>query len=93
VDYATTLIRREFENFLADKAVARDRYLTIMRIVSRGCAGWGEIKNGLEVMLGMEISDSRISEYLRQLLDSAWIVKPNNKYCPAEPLIGKAFRA
>ncbi len=93
VNYATMLIRQEFENFLADKAIARDRYLTIMRIVSRECAGWGEIKNGLEVTLGMEISDSRISEYLRQLLDSAWIIKLNDKYCSAEPLIGMAFRA
>ncbi len=40
----------------------------------------------------MEVSDSRISEYLRQLLDSAWIIKVGNKYCPAEPLIGAAFR-
>ncbi len=92
VSYAIALIRQEFNNFLTDKVAARDRYLTIMRIVARECAGWSEIKNGLEVELGMEISDSRISEYLRQLLDSAWIVKVDNKYCPAEPLIGAAFR-
>ncbi len=92
VSYATALIRQEFNNFLTDKTIARDRYLAIMRIVARECAGWTEIKNGLEVMLGMEISDSRMSEYLRQLLDSAWIIKAGNKYCPAEPLIGVAFR-
>lgn len=71
MSYAIALIRQEFNNFLTDKVAARDRYLTIMRIVARECAGWSEIKNGLEVELGMEISDSRISEYLRQLLDSA----------------------
>lgn len=92
MSYATALIMQEFHNFLTDKAAAKDRYLAIMRIVARECAGWGEIKNGLEVALGMEVSDSRISEYLRQLLDSAWIIKVGNKYCPAEPLIGAAFR-
>ncbi len=92
MSYATALIRQEFHNFLTDKVAAKDRYLAIMRIVARECAGWSEIKNGLEVALGMEVSDSRISEYLRQLLDSAWIIKVGNKYCPAEPLIGAAFR-
>ena len=93
VSYATALIRQEFENLLADKPAARDRYLTIMRIIARECAGWSEIKRGLEAEFGVEIGDSRISDYLRQLLDSSWIVKIGNKYCPAEPLIGMAFKS
>lgn len=93
INYAAALIRREFDNFLIDKQSAKDRYLAIMRMMSNECVGWGEVKRGLEAMIGMGISDSRISEYLRQLLDSSWVIKVNDKYCPAEPLIGAAFKA
>ncbi|WP_409366458.1 AAA family ATPase [Metallosphaera sp. D4-4] len=90
LDTATRLIAQEFENFLRDKSLARERYFTVMRAVSR-CASWGEIKNSLEAREGVEISDSEISNYLRQLMRSSWIVKENGKYCPAEPLIGITF--
>ena len=93
IDYATALIRREFGNFLIDKQSAKDRYLAIMRMVANGCVGWSEVKRGLEALTGIEVSDSRISEYLRQLLDSSWVIKVNDKYCPAEPLISAAFKA
>ena len=90
LDTATRLITQEFENFLRDKSLARERYFTVMRAVSR-CASWGEIKDSLEAREGVEISDTEISNYLRQLMRSSWIVKENGKYYPAEPLIGITF--
>ncbi|BCS94350.1 AAA family ATPase [Metallosphaera javensis (ex Sakai et al. 2022)] len=87
---AKRLIRQEFENFLRDKSLARERYLTVMRVISR-CASWGEVKNALEAREGVEISDSEISNFLRQLMRASWIVKENGRYCPAEPLVGITF--
>jgi len=91
INTAIGLIREEFNNFLKIRAIARDRYLTIMKTLVN-CASWSEIKRALEASAGIEISDSEIYNYLNQLIDSSWIVKKDNrKYCPSEHLISKAF--
>jgi len=87
---ALGLIREEFESFLRTRYIARERYLAIMRAVSR-CATWSEIRRALEASEGARVSDSELSNYLTQLIDSSWIVKTERGYCPSEPLIGKAF--
>jgi len=61
-----------------------------MRAVSR-CATWSEIRRALEASEGARVSDSELSNYLTQLMDSSWIVKTDRGYCPSEPLIGRAF--
>jgi Predicted ATPase (AAA+ superfamily) len=90
VNHAIKLIKAEFRNFLLDKLTTRRRYYTIMQAVAK-CSTWSEIKRTLQIREGVEISDSRIHNYLRQLMDSSWIVKIDNKYCTPEPLISKAF--
>lgn len=91
LDYAKRLILSEFEHFLLDKAMARVRYYTVMRSVAE-CNNWSGIKNALEAKEGVRISDSELSNYLNHLLTSSWLVKLDDKYCPSEPLIGKAFK-
>lgn len=90
LESAKKLIISEFENFLLDKYIARKRYYTIMRTVS-SCARWSDIKRRLEDEIGHKINDSEIHNYLNQLQRSSWIIKENEKYCPAEKLIGYAF--
>ena len=90
LNYAKRLIRKEFENFLKEREVARERYLVVMKEVSR-CASWSAIKRALEVNEGVSISDSEVYNYLNQLMKHSWITKKDEKYCPAEPLIGYAF--
>ena len=88
---ALGLIREEFENFLKSRPLARERYITVMKAIAR-CATWSEVKGALEAREGVRVSDSELSNYLRQLMDSSWVVKgEDGRYCPAEPLIGRAF--
>jgi len=90
LNYAKRLIKREFENFLKGREIARERYLVVMREISK-CANWSTIKRALEVNEGVSISDSEVYNYLNQLMKHSWITKKDEKYCPAEPLIGYAF--
>ncbi|WP_240931258.1 AAA family ATPase [Acidianus sulfidivorans] len=90
LDYAKQLIIKEFDNFLKGREVARKRYLTIMKILAK-CGKWSDVKIALELEEGHEISDSEVYNYLNQLIRHSWIVKENEKYCPAEPLIGNSF--
>ncbi len=91
IEHAKRLVIMEFENFLVDKQIARRRYYTVMRAVAR-CSRWSEVKRSLEAEEGIRISDSEVYNYLTHLLDSSWIVKEGDVYCPTDPLIGVAFR-
>lgn len=90
LNYAKKLIAKEFENFLKGREIARNRYLVIMREISK-CASWSTIKHALEVNEGNVISDSEVYNYLNHLVKHSWITKKDEKYCPAEPLIGYTF--
>nr|WP_281360028.1 ATP-binding protein [Metallosphaera tengchongensis] len=91
-DKARDLTVNEFNNFLLKRTIAKDRYMTVMRTIARECSRWSEIKSALEVNEGRELSDSEIYNYLNRLMDSSWIVKRGDLYCPAEKLISKVFR-
>lgn len=43
--YANKLIKKELENFLQDKLIAKNRYLNIMRLLATDCDSWSEIKD------------------------------------------------
>ncbi|WP_338602627.1 ATP-binding protein [Sulfolobus tengchongensis] len=90
LDHARELIKKEFENFLLPRYIAKKRYYLIMKVLSK-CGRWSDVKRTLEAEEGIEISDSEIYNYLTQLMIHSWIVKKNETYCPAEPLIGYAF--
>ncbi|WP_152942999.1 AAA family ATPase [Acidianus ambivalens] len=91
LNYAKRFIISEFEHFLLDKMIAKERYYTIMKSTAN-CNNWSGIKNELEAKEGIKISDSELSNYLNHLLDSSWLTKVDDRYCPSEPLIGRAFK-
>jgi len=80
LNYAKKLIAKEFENFLKGREIARNRYLVIMREISK-CPSWSVIKHALEVNEGIIISDSGVYNYLNQLIKHSWISKKDEKYC------------
>ncbi|MFP3218823.1 MAG: hypothetical protein RXQ99_09560 [Acidianus sp.] len=86
LNYAKRLIISEFEHFLLDKLIAKERYYTIMRSTAN-CNNWSGIRNELEAKEGIKISDSELSNYLNHLLDSSWLTKVDDRYCPSESLI------
>ncbi|MGB9730371.1 MAG: AAA family ATPase [Thermoprotei archaeon] len=90
LNYAKNLIIREFENFLKDKVVARERYYAVMRALSN-CGSWSKVRRALEVLEGRRISDSEISNYIKKLIEISFIYKKDETYCPTDPLIGKTF--
>ncbi|NON63150.1 ATP-binding protein [Acidianus sp. RZ1] len=90
LEYVKGLIMKEFDNFLLDKQIAKERYLRIMKTVSK-CATWSQIKNSLESLEGRRISDSEVKRYLDNLMDASFIEKKEEGYCPSDPLIGITF--
>ncbi|MGB9727358.1 MAG: AAA family ATPase [Nitrososphaeria archaeon] len=90
LDIARKLILEEFENFLKDKEIAKKRYYTVMRALSRG-GKWNDVKRVIESMEGIRVSDSIISNYLSKLCEISFIEKSDSEYRPTDPLIGWTF--
>gem|GEM_PF-979439 len=86
------MILSEIDHFLLDKATARERYRAIMR-ATVNCNVWSGIKRALEALEGITISDSEISNYLSHMLNSSWLTKIDDKYCPSEPLIARTLES
>ncbi|MEM0374128.1 MAG: ATP-binding protein [Sulfolobales archaeon] len=90
--YAKRLILNEFEHFLLNREIARRRYYLVMKATAN-CSSWSGIKKYLEAEEGIGVPDSELFNYLNHLIESSWLVKINEKYCPSEPLIGKTFQS
>ncbi|MEM0053538.1 MAG: ATP-binding protein [Nitrososphaeria archaeon] len=90
LNVARKLILEEFENFLKDKEIARKRYYTVMKTLSKG-GRWNDVKHALESVEGVRVSDSIISNYLNKLCEISFIEKNNSEYKPTDPLIGWSF--
>ncbi|AEA12455.1 ATPase [Thermoproteus uzoniensis 768-20] len=91
VSYAVGLIRQEFENFLRGREAAERRYRAVMEMAA-GCAAWSEVKRGLEAREGRTINDAEVTKLLRNLVDYSFLERRGDLYCPADPLIARAFR-
>lgn len=91
LDHAKKLVIKEFENFLVNKQTASKRYYTVMRTLAE-CGTWSEVKMALEARESTRISDSQLYNYLTHLINSSWIFKENDIYCPTDPLIKAAFK-
>nr|KJR72934.1 MAG: ATPase [Thermoproteus sp. AZ2] len=90
VGAAVGLIRKEFENFLIGREVAKRRYEAVMRAAKR-CATWSEVKRALEAQEGRSINDAEVAKLIRNLADWAFLEKRGEAYCPPDPLIARAF--
>lgn len=81
-----TTAKTEIEHFLATRPQARQRYLTILKILTEPHT-WSEIKRGLTTEIGKPISDKQLTHYLKELLNYGLAQKTENKYTLADPLI------
>ncbi len=84
------LTAEELKHFLAVRAVAKRRYLEILRALTRP-SRWSDVKRFLAASLGERISDKQLSNYLRELLDYGFIERVGEYYVLADPLIAEAF--
>ena len=91
LEEGSQLVKKELENFLAIRQVARTRYLTILKLLTRPLK-WSEIKRGLQIELGQKIADNRLTNYLKELYNYGFIEKTREKYHLADPLIREAVK-
>jgi len=85
----TRLVRSELEAFLAQRPQARERYLSILRMLVSPLS-WSEVKRGLAAKLGRIPSDKQLSHYLAELVDYCFAIRVNGRYALADPLIARA---
>ena len=93
---AKALAMSEFENFLAKRLAARNRYVEIMRAIAGGKRTWEEIKEHLERTEGKTIADSVLARLLKGLVDSSFlekrIVGRNVYYVIPDPILEACFK-
>ena len=82
---------QELEHFLAPRHIARRRYIEILRITTRP-SRWIEIKRSLRATLGLEISDKQVTNYLHELVKYGFLIKKNQEYVVADPLLAEAIK-
>jgi AAA+ ATPase superfamily predicted ATPase len=84
------IVMDEIENFLKNKKMARNRYITIMRLLKEE-KGWKDIKLDLKKKIGVSVSDSRLATYIDNLLRYSFIEKINSKYILADPILRRVI--
>lgn len=84
------LVRDELESFLAQRRQARTRYLAVLKMLASPLA-WSDVKRGLAAKLGRAVSDKQLSNYLAELVDYGFLVRAENRYALADPLIKHAL--
>ncbi len=83
---AKLLIESELAKFLEKKRGEKIRYLLIIKALKEPKT-WSEIKDYLEFKLKKKISNARIHNYIEKLLEFGFIVKDEEKYKLADPLL------
>ncbi len=91
LEEGSRLAANEMNYFLATRQSARKRYVEVLKILVRP-SRWSEVKTGLRVYLGLNISDKQVSNYLNELLEYGFIDKKDGLYCIEDPLLAEAVR-
>lgn len=87
VEEASALAIKEFNHFLNLRWQAKDRYLTIAKILARvEKASWKKLKTLLEMEKG-RISDKTFSSLLENLKGAGFITKIDNEYRITDPVL------
>ena len=89
---AVALTKREFQNFLAARLIARKRYVRIMKHLAQGPATWSSIKRAVEATEGRTINDRNITELITTLLKASFVEKTDGFYRIGDPMLAEAFR-
>ncbi len=86
-DMASALAVNELKKALKLYANGEPRYREALRtIATLGSASWSEVKRGVEARLG-SITDSAVSNVLKNLVDSGFVKKDTDKYVIADPVL------
>jgi predicted AAA+ superfamily ATPase len=88
---AKALLMQELTTFLHKKRGEKRRYKLILKALSIRSMTWEEIHKFLEVEERKKISKSRLKAYLDALLAHSFIIKNNERYELADPLVALIF--
>jgi AAA+ ATPase superfamily predicted ATPase len=89
---AVKITSAEFKEFLKNKQEAKSRYEIIMYGLSERNMQWTEIKRFLEIETGTNISDGRLYEYLKNLMNYSFIEEKEGQYFIPDPVMKEAFK-
>jgi hypothetical protein len=92
MEEGSKLARREFENFLKGREVARKRYESIMSYLAKSPSSWSGIKSHLEVREGKAMNDRKVTELINALVKAGFIESTDDKYAISDPLLAYSFK-
>jgi len=88
---ASKLVLKELESFLHLRPLAKERYLTILRVIAvSGEASWTNIYNFAEAVLG-KIPKPTFNSLLRNLVDAGFVEKIGSIYKISDPVLRRAI--
>ena len=79
------IIKKELENFLLNRK-AKIRYLKLINYIAKGHNAWDLLKQAFRKE-GIDISDSQLNLYLKELINFGFIEKLFEKYFISDPLL------
>lgn len=82
----------EFNHFLLLRQIARRRYVYMMSHLSERPRRWSELKRAIENDEGKPMNDKVFTTILESLKDGGFVVKREEEYYIADPLLRHAFR-
>lgn len=92
MEEGSKLARREFENFLKGREVARKRYEGTISHLAKGSSTWSGIKSYLEAREGKAINDRKVTELIHALVKAGFIESLNDEYTISDPLLAYSFK-
>lgn len=92
MDEGSKLARREFENFLKGREVARKRYEGIIRHLAKGPSTWSGIKSYLEVKEGRKLNDRKVNELIDALVKGGFVESTDERYTISDPILSYSFK-
>jgi len=91
-EYAMSILRREFCNFLMEgRYVSKDRYIRVIEMCRFGCT-WSDVKRTLEALEGRSINDATVKSIIDSLIDHSILIKRGDTYYLGDPLIADALK-
>ncbi len=91
-EVGSALAKREFQNFLGPRQIAKRRYTRIMRSLASRPATWSDLKRSIESLEGSSINDRAITKLVSELVRAGFVEKEVDTYRIGDPLLAEAFR-
>lgn len=87
MEEGSKLVLQELEHFLDYRAMARKRYLSMLRGLAGGPMGWAELKRFVEREQGGPIYNKNFSDMLNNLVKSGFVEYREGKYMISDPVL------